>query len=101
MTQGLPELWDQLRHARAPSRQHLVAVGLMPDVPDDAIVRRVKNIVQRDRQFDHAKASAKMTTRYRNGADRLGAQFVGELREIVLFQLAQIGRRVDLIQKRR
>ena len=33
-----------------------------------------------------------MTARHRDRADRFGAQFVGELREITLFQLAQIGR---------
>ncbi len=73
----------------------------MADVPDDAIGRRVENVVQRDRQFDHAKPGAEMTARHRDRADRFGAQFLGELSEVALFQLAQIGRCVDLIQKRR
>ena len=67
-------------------------VSLVADVPDNAILRRVENVVQRDRQFDHAKAGAEMTARHRDGTDRFGAQFVCELSEVTLFQLAQTGR---------
>ena len=67
-------------------------ISLVADVPDDAILRRVENVVQRDRQFDHAKAGPEMAARHRDGADCFGAQFVGELSEITLFQLAQTGR---------
>ena len=84
----------------APTGQDLVRVGLMADVPDDAVGRRIENVVQRDRQFDHAETSAEMAARHRDRADGFGAQFLGELSEIALFQLAQIGGRADLIQKR-
>ena len=42
-------------HPVAPAGQHLVAVGLVADVPDDAVVRRVEHVVQRDRQLDRAE----------------------------------------------
>ena len=86
---ALPQRSDPL----APTGQDLVRVGLVADVPDDAVGRRVENVMQRDRQFDHAEPGAEMTARHRDRADRFGAQFVGELSEIALFQLAQIGGR--------
>ena len=42
----------------AATGQDLVRISLMADVPDDAIGRRIENVVQRDRQFDDAEASA-------------------------------------------
>ena len=85
----------------APSGQDLVRIGLMADVPDDPVGRRIEHIVQRDGQFDHAETGAQMAAGHRHRADRLGAQFVGDLGEVALAQLAQIGGRVDLIQQRR
>ena len=68
----------------APSGQDLVRIGLMADVPDDAVSRRVENIVQRHSQFDHAEACAQMPAGHRHRADRLGAQFFGDLGEVAL-----------------
>src|SRR3984885_11370765 len=93
---ALPQSSDPI----APSGQDLVRVGLVANVPDDAIGRRVENIVERDRQFDYAEAGAEMTASHRNRADCFGAQLVDQLSEIALSQLAQIGGRPDLIQKR-
>ena len=45
----------------APAGQDLVRIGLVADVPDEAVVRRVEDVVQRDRQLDRAEA------RRRNG----------------------------------
>ena len=85
----------------APSGQDLVRIGLMADVPDDAIGRRIEHVVERHSQLDHAETGAEMPARHRHRADCLGAQFVGDLSEVVLVKLAQIGRRVDLIQQGR
>jgi hypothetical protein len=83
----------------APSSQDLVRIGLMADVPDDAVSRRIENIVQRHGQFDHAETGAQMSAGDRHRADGLGAQFLGDLGEVVLAELAQIGGRVDLIEQ--
>ena len=88
----------QRADAVAPAGQDLVRIGLMADVPDDAVARRVEHVVQRDRQLDDAETGAEMAAGHRDGADRLGAQFVGDLGEVAFAQLAQIGGRVDLIQ---
>ena len=38
----------------------------MPNIPDKAVVRRVKHIVQGDRKLDDAEASAKMAASLTN-----------------------------------
>jgi hypothetical protein len=42
-------------HAGAAAGEHLVRVGLVADVPHQAIVRGVEDVVQGDRQFDRAE----------------------------------------------
>ena len=37
-----------------------MAIGLVSDVPDDLIVRRVENIVKSDRQFNNAETGTEM-----------------------------------------
>jgi hypothetical protein len=37
-----------------------VRIGLVADVPDEPVVRRVEDVVQRDGQFDDAEAGAEM-----------------------------------------
>ena len=91
----------QRADALAPAGQDLVRIGLMADVPDDPVARRVEHIVQRDRQLDDAEARAEMAAGHRNRADGLGAQFFGEPHELAFVEFSQIGGRVDLIQQRR
>ncbi len=40
--------------AVAPPGQDLVRIGLVSDVPDQAVVRRVEHVVQGDRELDDA-----------------------------------------------
>ena len=72
----------QRADAVAPPGQDLVRIGLMADVPDQPVARRVEDIMQRHGQFDDAEARAEMPARHRDRADRLGAQFIGEPPEI-------------------
>jgi hypothetical protein len=55
--------------------------------------------MKRDRQFDHAKAGAEVTAGDRDCVDRLLPQFVGELAQLGLFQLAQVAWRFDQIEQ--
>ena len=82
----------------APPGQYLVRIGLMADVPDQPIIRRVEHVVQRDRQFDDAKAGTQMATRYRDSADSLVAQFIGNFLKIFFVDATKIGWRLDRIQ---
>ena len=73
----------------------------MTDIPDQPVMRRVEDVVQRHGQLDDAEAGAEMTAGDRNRIDQLGAQLVGELPQILFRQLAQIGRNIDLVEQRR
>ena len=63
----------------------------MAYIPDQPVARRVEHVVQRDGQFDDAEAGSEMTAGHRNGTDRFGPQFVGNLSELALVQVPQVG----------
>ena len=63
--------------AVAAAGENLVRIGLMADVPDQPVARRVEHIVQRDRQLDDAEAGAEMAAGNRHRLDGFLAQFVG------------------------
>ena len=67
----------------------------MADVPDQAIARRVEQIVQRDRQLDDAEARTEVPARGRDRFDQVGAQLVRDVFELRFRQLAEIFGRVD------
>src|SRR5205085_9632539 len=73
----------------------------MPDVPDDAVVRRVEQIMQRDSQFDDAETGAEMGAGDRDGVDRLLAQFVGNLTQLTLVEAAEVVGGMDLVEQGR
>ena len=73
----------------------------MADIPDQPVARRVKDVMQRHGQLDNAEPGTEMPAGDRHGVDQLIAQFVGDLAQIGLGKLAQIGRHVDLVQERR
>ena len=89
----------QRADAGAPSGQDLVRIGLMADVPDDAVGRRIEHVVQRDRQLDDAQAGAEMAAGHRNRADRLGAQFVGEPHELASFRFRRSAGESDAVEQ--
>src|SRR4051794_40788260 len=68
----------------APPGDDLVRIGLVPDVPDQFVVRGVEYIMGRNGKLDHAEPRAEMPARHRHRGDHLLAQLIGELRELVL-----------------
>src|SRR5229473_3096352 len=76
-------------------------VGLMADVPDQLVIGRVENIVKGDRQFDHAETRTEMAARYRDRADRLGAQFICNLLKVSRIDTTQICRIVNRVENSR
>ena len=68
---GKPAALAQRADAVAAPGQDLVRVGLVADVPDQPVARRVEDVVQRDRQLDHAEPGAEMAAGHRNRVDRL------------------------------
>ena len=55
-----PSSCAQRADAVAAAGQDLVRIGLVADIPDQPVGRRVEDVVQRDRQFDDAEAGAEM-----------------------------------------
>ena len=91
---------SQRGHALAAPRQDLVGVGLMADVPDDAVLGRVERRVNRDGELRRAKQARKMASRLRDGLDHERAELLSELRELVHVEPAQVRRRADGVEKR-
>ena len=75
--------------AVAAAGENLVRIGLVADVPDQPVGRRIEDVVQRHRQLDHAKAGAEMAAGDRHSIDRLLPQFVGKLAQLAFFELAR------------
>ena len=80
---ALPQRAD----AVAPPGQDLVRIGLVADVPDQSIVRRVEHVVQRDSQLDHPEPRAEMAAGHRDGRNRLRSQFIRELAQIAVLEV--------------
>jgi hypothetical protein len=88
------------RDAVAAAGQDLVRITLVADVPDETIVRRVVQPMQRDGELDHAEVRAEMAARSRHRFDQVFAQFARDFTEFGLGKLAQIGGRADAGQAR-
>ncbi len=88
-------------HAIATAGQNLVRIGLVADIPDEFVGRRVEHIVERDGQFDDAEPRTQMAAGDRNDIDGFLAQFIGQLAQIGAGKAPQRGRFPHLVQKRR
>ncbi len=76
-------------------------IGLVADIPDQPVARRVEDVMQRDRELDHAESGAEMSTRDGNGVDGFQPELVGELAELRIVEPAQVGRVMDRVEERR
>ena len=83
--------------ALAPAGQNLVRIGLVADVPDQPVARRLEHAVQGNRKLHHAEPGAEMAAGHRDGVDRLLPQLVDELAQVLLGKVAQIRRRLHQI----
>ncbi len=98
---GQPAASAQSANAVAPTGQDLVRVGLMADVPDQAIARGVENVVQGGRQLDDAEAGAKVSAGDRDGVNGLLTELIGDLPDLLHLEPAQILRGPNRVEKRR
>src|SRR5262249_19544525 len=85
--------------AVAPTGDDLVGIGLVSDIPDEPVVRRIEHVVERHCELDHAQARAQVSAGHRDSADRLLTQLVRELAQVAFRKLAQILRRVDAVEQ--
>jgi hypothetical protein len=69
-------------HAVAAAGQDLVRIGLVAHVPDDAVVRRVEHVVQRDGQLHRAQVGRQVAAGLRDRIEQVGAQFMRQRRQL-------------------
>jgi hypothetical protein len=69
----------QRADAVAAAGQDLVRIALVADIPDQPVMRRVENVMDGNRQFDHAEPGAKMPAGARYGIDHLRTHLFGKL----------------------
>ena len=86
-------------NAVAPAGQNLVRIGLVPDIPDQPVARRIEEVVQRDGQLDHAEPGPEVTAGHRHRADGLGPQLVRHLPEVFSFEAAQVRGTFDGVEQ--
>src|SRR5262249_16847100 len=91
----------QRADAVAPAGQDLVGIGLVADVPDQLVVRRIEHVVESDGKLDHAETCAKMTSRHGDRIDGLLAQFRRKLLQLMAFERAQVLGRLDAVKQGR
>src|SRR4029077_15531799 len=85
-------------NAVAPPGENFGGIGLMADIPDQPVVRRVEHVVQRYRQLDDTQSRAEVAARLGAGVDEFVTKLFGELIQICPIEPAQIGRDVNLVE---
>ena len=67
----------------AAAGQDLVCVSLVADIPDEPVVRRVENVMHRDRQLDRTEARSRVAADARAGVDDELTNLVGDLLQVL------------------
>ena len=83
----------------AATREHLVPVGLVTNVPHDAVVWRVEHIVQCHCKINSPHARRKMPGIHRQRFDEESPQLTAHVGQRINRHLAQIGRTINLPQQ--
>ena len=90
----------QRADAVAAAGENLVRIGLMADVPDEPIGRRVEHVVERHGQLDHPEPGAEVAAGHRHRVDRLLPQLVGKLAQLAGFEPPEVGWSFDMVKQR-
>src|SRR5207247_7973754 len=80
--------------------ENLVPVCLVSDVPDDLVARSLEAVVQGDRELDRSQAGGEMPSRLGDDLHHVLPQFGGELLELSMAQVLEVGGRIDARQDR-
>ena len=82
-------LADRLEPVGAPG-QHLVRVGLVADVPEDLVARRVEQRVQDRGELAGAEVGAEVTADLADRVDDQLADLLGDLGELLVGEVAEV-----------
>src|SRR6185503_20288426 len=77
------------------SGQKLPGVGLMPDIPDDLVNRRLELIEQSDAELDHPEARADVPAGDRAALDQPVTDFLRQLGQLLALETLQVFGRLD------
>ena len=75
-------------------------ITLVADVPDEAVVRCIEQIVQCDRDLDRTEARSQVTAGFRQALQQERSQLAGQFRQLFLVELAQVVGAVYALQYR-
>ena len=74
-------------------------IALVADIPDELVLRGIEDVMDRHGQFDHPEARAEMPAAGAHRVDHLAAQFIGQLAQLVLLELAKVGGKIDSVEQ--
>ena len=80
----------------AAAGEDLVRVGLMADVPEDLVARRVEQRVQRDGDLDRAEVRAEVPADLTDGVDDVLADLSGDLLQLFVAEAVKVLGLVDV-----
>ena len=90
-------LLDGVQLLAAPGK-HLVRIGLVADIPHQAVVRRVVDVVQGDGQLDGAQARREVAAARADRVNQEVTQLRRQRRELRDAQRMQVGGRMQGVQ---
>ena len=79
--------------------ENLVRIGLVPDVPEDLVAWGVQQAVQRHRELAGAEIGAEVAADLADRVDDQLPHLLGDLLELRVRELPQVGRRVDRVEQ--
>jgi hypothetical protein len=75
-------------------------IGLVADVPNQPVIRRVEYVMQRNGKLDHAEPGAQVPAGDGDSVDRFLPQFIGHLAQLAGVELPEIAWRFDAVEQR-
>src|SRR5206468_3362399 len=87
------------RQQVAPPREDLVRVGLVADVPEHLVLRRVEQRVQRDGELARAEVRPEVPADLAHRVDDVLADLLGHLHELLVGELVEVLRAVDAVEE--
>ena len=88
------------RKKLAPTREYLVHVALVPDIPDQLVFRQGIDFVEGQGQLDDPKRWGQMAAGFRDSLSQIDADFLGQCFKLFGRKRFDISRAIDAVQQR-
>src|SRR5687768_6342066 len=75
--------------------EDLMSVRLVPDIPHQLVVRRIKNMMECNGELNHSEAGPEVSAFDRNHVNDELAKLPAKLRKLIFFQLSEVGGNAD------